>query len=63
MVKTGDGTAMLKTVEGEQLTFSEERQAAVVVTDAKGEVAEVTIPNVMQSNGVIQVVNSVLLPN
>ncbi len=32
------------------------------VIDAKGDKAEVTIPNVMQSNGVIQVINKVLLP-
>ncbi len=32
------------------------------VIDAKGGKAEVTIPNVMQSNGVIQVINKVLLP-
>jgi uncharacterized surface protein with fasciclin (FAS1) repeats len=32
------------------------------VTDAKGDVAEITIPDVNQSNGVIQVINKVLLP-
>ena len=62
MVKMGHGTAMLKTVEGEKLTFST-NGGHLFVQGAKSGVAEVTIPNVMQSNGVIQVVNSVLLPN
>jgi uncharacterized surface protein with fasciclin (FAS1) repeats len=30
--------------------------------DAKGDVAHITIPGVMQSNGVIQVINTFLLP-
>ena len=34
----------------------------LTVTDAKGDVAHVTIPNVMQSNGVIHVIDTVLLP-
>ena len=34
----------------------------VYVTDVKGNTATVTIPNVMQSNGVIHVVNAVLMP-
>ena len=58
----GHGKAMLKTVEGEKLTFSA-NGGHLFVQGAKSGVAEVTIPNVMQSNGVIQVVNSVLLPN
>jgi uncharacterized surface protein with fasciclin (FAS1) repeats len=61
MIKQGGGKAMLKTVEGEQLTF-ERGGGHLWVIDAKGDKAEVTIPNVMQSNGVIQVINAVLLP-
>ena len=34
----------------------------VMIEDAKGDMARVTIPNVYQSNGVIHVVNTVLLP-
>ena len=60
-IKDAGGKATLKTVEGEDLTF--ERGAGHLwVIDAKGDKAEVTIPNVMQSNGVIQVINKVLLP-
>ena len=61
LIKQGGGKAMLKTVEGEDLTF-EHRDGHLWVIDAKGDKAEVTIPNVMQSNGVIQVSNKVLLP-
>ncbi len=61
-IKEGGGKAMMKTVQGEDLTFS--RGAGHIwITDAKGDKAEVTIPNVMQSNGVIQVINKVLLPS
>ena len=61
-IKQGGGKAMMKTVQGEDLTFT--RGAGHLwVTDAKGDKAEVTIPNVMQSNGVIQVINKVLLPS
>jgi uncharacterized surface protein with fasciclin (FAS1) repeats len=61
-IKEGGGKAMLKTVQGGEITFS--RGAGHLwVTDVKGDRAEVTIPNVMQSNGVIQVINKVLLPS
>jgi len=61
-IKEGGGKAVLKTVQGEDLTFA--RGAGHLwVIDAKGDKAEVTIPNVMQSNGVIQVINRVLLPS
>ena len=61
LIQQGGGKAMLKTVEGEPLTF-ERMNGHIWVIDAKGDKAEVTIPNVMQSNGVIQVINKVLLP-
>src|SRR6201985_1340644 len=62
MIKQGGGKAMMKTVQGEELTFA--RGAAHLwVIDSKGNKAEVTIPNVLQSNGVIQVITSVLLPS
>ena len=62
LVKSGKGQATLKTVEGEPLTVTLEN-GNLYVEGAKSGVAEITIPNVMQSNGVIQVVSSVLLPN
>lgn len=62
MIRDGGGKAMLKTVQGEELTF-QRSGGRLWVIDAKGDKAEVTIPNVMQSNGVIQVINKVLLPS
>ena len=61
LIRQGGGKAMLKTVEGEDLTFAR-MNGRLWVIDGKGDQAEVTIPNVMQSNGVIQVINHVLLP-
>jgi uncharacterized surface protein with fasciclin (FAS1) repeats len=52
---------VLTTVEGEQLTVRNSG-GRVSIVDAKGDVSRVTIPNVNQSNGVIHVVNTVLLP-
>ena len=56
------GKAMLKTVQGEELTIERRGKSNLTVTDAKGDVALITIPNVMQSNGVIHVINNVLIP-
>ena len=60
-IKTGGGKAMLKTVQGETLTATS-RNGAIVLTDAKGGMSRVAIANVFQSNGVIHVVDTVLMP-
>jgi uncharacterized surface protein with fasciclin (FAS1) repeats len=60
-IKAGGGKAELKTVQGGTLTI-EEKNGKFWVIDAKGDTAEITISNVMQSNGVIQVINTVMLP-
>ena len=60
-IKDGNGKAMLKTVEGDNLTFAE-KDGKLWIWDAKGGSAQVTIRNVMQSNGVIHVIDTVLLP-
>jgi uncharacterized surface protein with fasciclin (FAS1) repeats len=62
MIKAGGGKAELKTVEGGKLTATLQG-GKVVLTDEKGGMATVTIADVYQSNGVIHVVDSVLLPN
>jgi uncharacterized surface protein with fasciclin (FAS1) repeats len=62
MIKKGGGKAELKTVSGGTLTASMQ-MGKVVLTDEKGGMATVTIPDVYQSNGAIQVIDSVLLPN
>ncbi|MCP1549519.1 MULTISPECIES: fasciclin domain-containing protein [Methylorubrum] len=61
LAKQGGGEASLKTVQGEPLTV-QARGKKVFVTDAKGNTATVTVANVMQSNGVIHVINGVLQP-
>jgi uncharacterized surface protein with fasciclin (FAS1) repeats len=61
-IKDGGGSAKLKTVEGEELTVKSPSIGKITITDAKGDVSTVTIPDVMQSNGVIHVVDTVLLP-
>ncbi|WP_309646481.1 fasciclin domain-containing protein [Phenylobacterium sp.] len=60
-VKAGGGKAMLKTVEGESLTVMA-MGGGLVVHDAKGGTSKVTIADVNQSNGVIHVVDTVLMP-
>jgi uncharacterized surface protein with fasciclin (FAS1) repeats len=62
MAKKGGGKAMLKTVEGEELTV-EVKGDEIWVWDGKGDAAKITIKNVMQSNGVIHVIDTVLLPS
>lgn len=60
-IKKGDGKATLKTVQGEELTFSMDGDK-VIITDAKGGKSTVTIADVYQKNGVIHVVDTVLMP-
>ncbi|QFU17246.1 fasciclin domain-containing protein [Microvirga thermotolerans] len=60
-IKDGGGKATLKTVQGETLTATMAGKG-VDIMDRKGQTARVTIPDVMQSNGVIHVVDTVLLP-
>jgi len=61
MIKAGGGKAELTTVEGGKLTVTMSH-GKYILTDEKGGTATITIPNVYQSNGVIQVIDSVLLP-
>ena len=61
-IKAGNGQAELKTVSGGTLTVMMQGKN-IVLKDEKGGVSTVTIPNVFQSNGVIHVVDAVVLPN
>jgi uncharacterized surface protein with fasciclin (FAS1) repeats len=61
MIKAGKGKAEIKTVAGGTLTATKKGKK-VMLTDEKGGVATVTIANVFQSNGVIHVIDHVLLP-
>jgi uncharacterized surface protein with fasciclin (FAS1) repeats len=61
-VKDGEGMAKLKTVAGGELTVKQAGPGKLSITDAKGGSSSVTIADVLQSNGVIHVVDTVLLP-
>ncbi|MBC7904248.1 MAG: fasciclin domain-containing protein [Gemmatimonadaceae bacterium] len=61
MIKAGNGKAEIKTVSGGTLVATMEG-SKLVLTDAKGGKSVVTIANVYQSNGVIHVIDHVLLP-
>lgn len=70
LIKKGGGTARLKTVSGGTLTFMMGQEMmidgmktkSIVVRDEKGNTSNVTISNVYQSNGVIHVIDTVLMP-
>jgi uncharacterized surface protein with fasciclin (FAS1) repeats len=61
-IQAGHGQASLKTVSGGSLTAMMQGKN-IVLKDEKGDTSTVTIPNVFQSNGVIHVVDTVVLPN
>jgi uncharacterized surface protein with fasciclin (FAS1) repeats len=61
MAARNHGMAVLKTVEGADLKVMKNGGSWWVI-DAKGDKARITIPNVMQSNGVIHVIDAVLMP-
>jgi uncharacterized surface protein with fasciclin (FAS1) repeats len=62
MIKKGGGKATLKTVQGEDITATVTGDK-IILTDAKGSTATVTTADVFQSNGVIHVIDTVLMPN
>ena len=62
MIKKGNGKTTLKTVQGEDLTVSM-MGGKIMLTDAKGGTATVTTTDVFQSNGVIYVIDTVLMPS
>jgi uncharacterized surface protein with fasciclin (FAS1) repeats len=61
MIKDGNGTAELSTVAGGKLWVMN-KGGKLWIKDEKGGIAEITIKDVNQSNGVIHVINKVLLP-
>lgn len=61
-IKMGNGKAELTTVAGGKLWASMDGDK-LILTDEKGGMATVTIANVMQKNGVIHVIDTVLMPN
>jgi uncharacterized surface protein with fasciclin (FAS1) repeats len=61
-IKAGNGTAILKTVSGGTLRVMMHGKF-IMLKDEKGGVSTITQANVFQSNGVIHVVDTVLMPN
>jgi uncharacterized surface protein with fasciclin (FAS1) repeats len=61
-IKDGKGKAVLTTVNGGKLTASMNGPKNVVLTDAKGNTSNISTYDVMQSNGVIHVIDSVVMP-
>ena len=61
MIKKNGGTYKAKTVQGGELTFMMKGNN-IIVSDEKGGMSKITIKDVNQSNGVIHVVDTVLIP-
>jgi uncharacterized surface protein with fasciclin (FAS1) repeats len=61
-VSDGGGQAKLKTVAGGEIVIKQPSAGKLSITDAKGNTSTVTIGDVLQSNGVIHVIDTVLLP-
>jgi uncharacterized surface protein with fasciclin (FAS1) repeats len=62
MIKKGHGTASMKTVEGGML-MAKMSGSVIMLTDEKGGMATITTADVFQKNGVIHVIDTVLMPN
>ena len=62
MIKKGGGSATLKTVEGGTLTAKMDG-SIITLTDEKGGTSTITTADVFQKNGVIHVIDTVLMPN
>jgi uncharacterized surface protein with fasciclin (FAS1) repeats len=63
LIKKGGGSATLTTVSGGQLTARMNGMNGITLTDEKGGMSNVTTADVYQSNGVIHVIDTVVLPN
>jgi len=62
MIKDGNGTATFKTVNGGELTAMV-KDGKVMLKDAKGNTSTVTVADVKQSNGVVHVIDTVVMPS
>ena len=61
-VKAGGGKASLTTVQGGKLTAQYDRHGALVLMDEKGGTSKITATDINQSNGVIHVIDTVVMP-
>lgn len=60
--KAHHGTASYKTVEGEKLMFKQGPDGGWMIMDGKGDTGNITIADVRQSNGMIHVIDTVMMP-
>jgi uncharacterized surface protein with fasciclin (FAS1) repeats len=60
--KAHGGTASYTTVEGERLMFKKGPSGGWLIMDGKGDTGHITIANVRQSNGMIHVIDTVMMP-
>ena len=63
LIHKGHGTASLKTVSGGTLWFMMNGPTNIVIKDEMGGIADISTYDIMQSNGVIHVIDAVLMPN
>ena len=61
-IEAGGGSATLTTVQGATLTAKSDGMGGITLTDGKGGTAKVTTADVRQSNGIVHVIDSVLMP-
>jgi uncharacterized surface protein with fasciclin (FAS1) repeats len=61
-IQSGGGKSILKTVSGGSLTFTMNGEHNITVTDETGAMASISTYDVYQSNGIIHVIDKVLLP-
>ena len=61
-ITAGKGKASFKTAQGAELTFMMNGKTNITIKDAKGQIANISTYDVYQSNGVIHVIDRVLLP-
>ena len=61
-IKAGNGKAELATISGDRLWLMMNGEHNITLKDAKGNIANISTYDVIQSNGVIHVIDSVLLP-
>ena len=62
-IQSGNGKAVLTTVSGDKLTAMMNGERNVILKDEKGNYANVSVYDAFQSNGVVHVIDSVILPN
>lgn len=62
LVRSGNGRAALTTVAGVRLTAQYNRQGQLVLVDATGGTSRIAVADVEQSNGVIHVIDRVVMP-